>query len=164
MKTQALILIAAFALTGCFESKFDREKAETILNNKLSNESILQISFSDQGFEKAVAEGIVKSFMLDCQFTDKGIKLFNSLTDNRTIEDFGMMGINPHFKSKYRIGEKVKSIDGIADAGNGRKLVEFTTVYVFPASTSSEIFNYIYTGRKAQAIFALYDDGWRIIQ
>ena len=61
--------------------------------------------------------------------------------------------MGPTLNLKLKLAEKITSIDGIADRKNGKKLVEFTTQYIFPAITPSEVKNYLYTGRKDQAIF-----------
>ncbi|MEI6071325.1 MAG: hypothetical protein WCS31_06005 [Verrucomicrobiae bacterium] len=167
MKTHTLILLAALTLTGCFESKFDREKAEAILNKKLSQPSISTLGFSDSGFKKAEQNKLIieVGFFNNYKITDKGMAVFGTLATQEQLISCGIMSDNAAgLTLKLKLAEKVTSIDGIANAGNGRKLVEFTTGYLFPASTPPEITQYLYSGRQAKAVFALYDDGWRILE
>jgi len=182
MKTSIIITIISAALffTGCNKAQqqthqeepkgeLTRELAAKLLNTFLAQPSISTIEFSDSGFQKAEQDMLITNISpFWSKITDKGMPVFGSLLpedDSASAIPSRNFDSGSHvLRLKSKLAEKVTSIDGIADAENGRKLVEFTTDYLFPANTPSEITQYVYSGRKAKAVFVLYDDGWRIIE
>jgi len=165
MKSITLILITLFSLASCRASDLNRENAKTILSQKFSQPYITDIAFTNTGHEKAEQEnfvypGPILGAASATGFTDKGKSFFKAIINDSGISYAGGQSIS----LKSKLAEEVISVDGIADLGNGRKLVEFTTSYIFPQNTPPEIKEYFYSGRKAKAIFALYDDGWRLVE
>jgi len=164
MKTHYFVFVLALIIAGCSPSKFDRAKAKTLLDAHLSQSDITEIRFTDSGFKQAQEDQLIDTkrgqLLTSYSITDKGMDILGDLIGSRNLNTLTKERLMP----KSKVGERIASIDGIADAGNGQKLVEFTTCFIFPANTSSEASRYLYTGRKGVAAFALYDDGWRIVR
>ncbi|MCK9590031.1 MAG: hypothetical protein M0Q93_11810 [Terrimicrobiaceae bacterium] len=146
-------------------NELNRVMAAEILNRKLSKPTISTVEFSKSGLEKALENKLLEqlSFPPRCKITEKGMSIFGTIVSkDKDFFPWPLVGMGPCLDLKTEIAEKISSVDGIRDLGNGMKLVEFTTDYIFPPNTPPEITQYLYSGRRGKAVFALYDDGWRI--
>ena len=164
-KTTALILITALSLTISYAGDLNRDMAKTILAQKLSTPHIGSIRFTETGYQKAEQDNLVKPPPMfgtasATFYTQEGKSFFDAIIDKDSIDGGGAKSI----ALKTKMAEEVVSVDGIVDSGNGKKIAEFTTAYIFPKNTPPEVKSYFYSGRKASATFALYDNGWRIIE
>ncbi len=93
--------------------------------------------------------------------TPEGLKAVHSITK----PDYPFSGSQePAFVLKSPINEKLVEVTGItAGPVPGVMLVEYNTNYVLTPELEV-IRPYIFTGRKGQAAFRKYDDGWRVVE
>jgi hypothetical protein len=166
--------------------QLDRSLAETIINPSLK--PMVQdttgdpvVIFSTRGFKWALSEQLVtlryEGRTDPANFTEKGKGILRGLykpydpeatdaaiwiQDPMGYSSYRNFYHNNVFKSLIPISQVVESIDGIADLGNGEKLVEFSTKLIYPETIRDAARRYFIGGALGSATLLLYDDGWRV--
>ena len=148
------------------KGELTRQLATELLNDFLVKPSISQLEFQDDGLTRAQQQGLVSEqggFPPSYRFTDKGIAMVKDVIRQNRIELAPFGAQSPKFTLANPLAERVSEVTGIASTPFGVTSVEYTTRYIVPIEMEP-LFDYIFTGRKAQAGFRMYDDGWRVVE
>lgn len=141
-----------------------RPLAEKMLNEFLSSDEQSQLSFRDDGLDRARKDGLITRIpktrsrpSVSYSLSEEGINVIGKYITEYSIS-----------KSGFRLNEplrlKVDRITGIASVplmGEDFADVEYVVTYQFLEGMRG-ILPYVYTGDRRTQAFQKYDDGWRV--
>lgn len=155
------------------QGELDRHLAEDMLNEHLKTLQVFKLTFSHEGIDQAVKDGVVKGRRItlgtEYYFTPKGLGLIGDNIQGNVIRRTPSMTERTYYKFSLKepLSEDVYEITGITalqfpGMGADSKKVEYTSNILFPEKMEGIIGYVVHGWAQEIEVFQKYDDGWRI--